>query len=591
VLWAHDFRHDAEFHNFHRARNVMYQGGNGATNPPPNPYHATLVPTPFGASRAIRSAVRGTRLTRDVPVTRVGEIQILHVEDITQIEDPWDGPYRLIVAGREYVEVQSRDVASSTVRVRRTATRAYPAQKTTIGAGPQGRWIRPTAAFPAGQNGKPTDDPGVTNGAARKVRSWDPTDRAAHYKFREGYFGHKSYWDPAHGDARYKDWTPNTDKYNSTRADAWEGDEFYLQFRAKVSASRVKSGGGKFLYIQNCTSSGNGQFFIPVGGKTKYSDVPPNWPHGEHGNLLRALTCWGSDAHAMFGTELTIPQGVGNNTRSVTWLDGRKETGWQQHPDDFPGASYRSARDKTIGWHFPAEKWVTYLLHFKLGRESAESRYSTLAAPAKARAYGDKSKEVIHLADVSPFPDVSGPGGYEYFVFASKRGTKRRFTEHMRVLAVDRKANTLTVARNAARDTPTFADIKEAVEGWDTGTAIAYGCYKGEPYADDVIWGRDVHLDPRLGRRETTFEMFVAVEGETEYQKVMSHDKYAWMYGDGKGNYLNYASNPPGLNSIELSQYVNDYIGSGSMPPPPREHDIQYTQAILSREFIPPPRA
>jgi hypothetical protein len=237
------------------------------------------------------------------------------------------------------------------------------------------------------------------------------------------------------------------------------------------------------------------------------------------------------------------------------------------------------------------EKWVTYLLHFKLGRESAVSRNSKLTAPMRARAYSDKSQEVIALADVSDFPDVAGPGNYPYTVFASKRGAKRRFTEHMRVVAVDRRARTLTVARNHARDTSSFADIRDAVEGWDAGTAIAYGCYKGPPYEDDMIWGRDVDLDPRLGRRETTFEMFVAVEGQTEYQKVMSHGEFAWMYGDGKGNYASYTANPPGLNSIELSQYVNDYVGSGSVPPPSGAHHVDYTQAILSRKFIPPPRA
>lgn len=591
VLWAHDFRHDEEFRHFHKGAASPYE--RSQTAPPPMPYHAHLVATPFGASRAIKSAARGTHLVRDVPAAKKNEVQTWYVADVDRIEEPWDGEYRLLVAAREHVWVQSRNVAEGTITVRRTSTQPYKALKTTLGSGPQGRWIRPTACFPAGENGKPVPDEGLRNGSARKTRHWNASDRSMHASFREGYFGHRSYWDPAHGDAPYKDWTPRTATRNETRVDAWEGDEFYLQFRAKISASRfdAQSPEAKMIYIQNCTTSGQAQLFWTVGPKSKFTRVPSDWAYGRHGSLFQANTAYG-DRTAVFGATLTMPPGGGVTTPTKHWADGKEETIWLQAPDSFPNARVRPGPPPQIeGWHFPADKWVTYLVHVKPGRDSViQYASSTLVKPAAELVYSEKPVETLHLADVSGFPDVTGPGNYPYYVHSAK-SSNPILHEHMRVVAIDRAARTLTVERNAARDV--VDHVRNTKIGWDVGAPIAYGPYQGFPgkSKDRVAWPHGVSQDRRLQYEETTVEIFVAVEGETRYTKILGYDRYPWLFGDMKAEYLNYEYNPPGLNSIELSQYLNDYVGSGAVAPPSGEHDIQYTQAILSRQSIPVPLA
>lgn len=598
VLWAHDFREDAEFHNFHRGTSTPY-GRGVRTNPRAHPYHATLVPTPFGGSRAIKSSARGTRLTRDVPTAQVGEIQTWHVADIAEIEEPWDGEYALLVNARENVYVQSRDVAQKTITVRRTRKYSYLARKTTIGSGPQGRWIRPTAAFQAGMNGKKTDDQGLQNGAARKPRDWNPSDPAMHAKFREGYFGHRSYWDPSKGPATFANWTPKTSTSNETRKDAWEGDEFYVQFRARVSELRLRRGMpiGKMIYIQNCTTSGNGQFYwrvgprLPTGGDRWRTDVPASWKYGsDYGMMLQASTAYG-DSTAIMGGSLSMPA-AGIDVGSIEWEDGKREVVWQQHPDSFPDARFRGGPPPSIlGWHFPADRWVTYLVHIKPGRDSVvEYANAKLRQPMQARVYADKATETIYLDDISKFPEVKGPGNYPYYVHTA-RSRAPQLHEHMRVIDIDRSAGSLTVERNVFRNWSDRRDVREAALGWEAGAPIAYGPYRNFPGTEGMVsWPYRVSRDKRLQYRETVVEIFVAVEGETEYTKITSYDQYAWLFGDEKGEYMKYRYNPPGLNSIELSQYLNDYIGSGAEPPPPSAHSIEYTQVIFSREFIPAPR-
>ncbi len=587
VLWAHDFRDDAEFQNFHRGYARPYQ--KLQTAPAPMPYHAALVSTPFGVSRAIRSAARGTVLTQGVPPAKEGDIQTWHVADASEILEPWDGEYRLIANALEYVLVQSVDHERNTVTVRRTGKRSF-AVGNTLGTGPQGRWIRPTACFPAGMNGKSTPDQGLVSGSAVKERRF-----TTHAEFREGYFGHRSYWDPTVGSAPYKDWKPDAPS-RRTRDDAWEGDEFWLQFRARVSASRAGESSGKMLYIQNCTTSGNGQLYIPIGPKSRRAtDVPPDWPHGDHANFLRALTCWGSDAQAKYGTTLAIPQGADYSTRTVKWADGKAETAYLQDPHLFPQSHFHGHAPndpKITGWHIPVEKWVTYLVHMKLGRDSIDTLASgILVAPGSELVYDDKSVETIYLDDVSPFPDPAGAGNYPYIVHTRRNSKSPRIHEHMEVIGIDRSDNSLTVRRNKYRSGYTSKTISSALAGLDVGSKIAYGPTRGllDESPDEVFFPYGVERDPRLGYRETTVELFVAVEGESDYTRILSHDRYAWLYGDMKPNYGHYFYNPPGLNSIELSQYINDYIGSGAVPPPTKGHHIDYTQAILSRNFIPAP--
>ena len=384
VLVAHDFSvSDDELNNFIRL--------SGTTNPDPstlsNPL--TLVATPFGSSRAIRSRAIGTTITQATPAGSRFDIQTWHVSNAAHLPDPAGTPYELLAgepadegAIQEYVELQSINVAANTISVKRRITSdtmtvngvtyggssntapSLPAGWT-VGRGPQGSWNRPLCALASG-NGKGAPDIGVTNGSARKLtRAWNGARNGTQQAtFREGYWGHRYYWDPAAGPAAYRNWTPYDTGQQTQRAEAYEGDEFYLQFRAKVSAERFQAWAGKMFFIQSCDTSGSGQLFWKTGG-SRYGEAPPTAQQQagvQYGMYLVPLTAY-DDSAAPAGGVLGSVQG------------DSMDSGGDPLESQYPACLYRNRPGGSVGsgmycWCFPADKWVTYLVHMKLGRDN-----------------------------------------------------------------------------------------------------------------------------------------------------------------------------------------------------------------------------
>jgi hypothetical protein len=381
VVWAHDFSQDNELNYFVRSESPLDANAT-VSNPTPNllPNGLRLGPTPFGSSRAIISRAVGTVLTKAVPAASnypAHDTQVWHVASAANLPEPNGHPYRLLVGngsdsgGVEWVELQSIHVDDNTITVRRKMTAedggsgtdvapAYPVGFA-VGRGPQGSWNRPFAAFPAGQNGRSAADVGIANGTVTRARSWDTSENgSAHANFREGYFGHRSYWDPAVGPATYRNWRPQ-DPGQSVRADAWDGDEFYLQFRAKVSAARFGAPTAKMLFIQNAATSGSGQFFWTVGG-SKYGEKPPvaeRHKDVDYGQYLVGLTSY-ADSAARAGGVLMDPQ-----------TDSIDQSATIQKSSSYPACVYGNHPDKMYCWCFPANRWVTYLIHIKFGKDNA----------------------------------------------------------------------------------------------------------------------------------------------------------------------------------------------------------------------------
>jgi hypothetical protein len=488
VIWAHDFTNDNELNYFIRSESPTDANAT-VTNPTPNvlPNGLRLGATPFGNSRAIISRAVGTRLTAAVPAASdypTHDTQVWSVASAASLPDPKGQPYRMIVGngsdsgGIEWIELVSINTSNNTITVRRKMTAenggygtntapAFPAGFT-VGRGPQGSWNRPFAAFPAGQNGRSTPDVGIANHTVTRARTWNTAQNSnAHAAFREGYFGHRSYWDPAVGPATYRNWQPQ-DPGQPVRSDAWDGDEFYLQFRAKVAASRFSAPTSKMLFIQNAGTSGSGQFFWVVGG-SRYGEKPPVAEQVSgvtYGTYLLGLTSY-ADSAARAGGLLMSPQSDSIDRPSPI-------------QKSYPACRYDS-RPNMYCWTFPADRWVTYLIHFKFGKDNAP-----------------------------PDPDDNGP------------------------------------APNAP---------------WPAATDPTY---------------------------RTFVEIMVADQGGSTYKTITS-DNFVWMFGDGKDSQGYYYYNPPGLNAFWMSQNLNDYVGGGSVSPPSASHQIEYTQVIFSKNFIPVP--
>jgi hypothetical protein len=489
VLAAHDFTEDAELPVFTRYTTV------GGVNP------LTLATTPFGGARAVRGRGIGSTITADTPAGVAGDLQWWTVANASAFPDPAGTPYSLIVGnddygGQEYVGVHAVNYGANQIRVERRyqdsstlinngivydwpAACVYTAGQQTIGKGPDASWNRPFCAFPAGKNGRSVADVGASNGSARVVRTWDETQPTRLLRFREGYFGHKSYWDPASGPALYKDWYPNDNvgREGGTRLNAWEGDEIWIQFRAYIPAVRFTSPSAKLMYIQHAYTSGMGQFFWQVGAKNVDQSA------GSYGSTLVPLTCFG-DGSAPAGGTLSYPQKDGLGWAGVPVQD----------PASYPLCSYDEDPADRRCWRHPADEWVTYLLHFKFGKDNSP----------------------VNPED----PYLGGSNGG-----ASWLGP------------------------------------------WFPTTF---------PSASDTSY-------------RTTFELFVARQGVNTYTKITSRDDFTWFFGDGKWQAGYYFYNPPGLNAIWLTQEMNSYIGSGSQKPTAENHYIDFTQLILSRNWIAPP--
>lgn len=233
----------------------------------------------------------------------------------------------------------------------------------TIGDDAQGAWERPLSAL---RIQGIRDDVGIANGSARKVRDWPPfnaygaritapNDRP-HF-FLQGYWGHESYWDPAQGAAEYKDWLPPAANPNNAyvRTDAFEGNGVWIQFRSRLSSSRIRTAGTptKHFFIQNPVS-GSGQFYWTAGVASP--------PRGDgRGNLLTPITSFGSDNAAIEPYVLTAPPSG----------DQFSEPKFRQiqHQENFPNTNTNNPNPAE--WRFPEDAWVTYLIHLKFGRDNA----------------------------------------------------------------------------------------------------------------------------------------------------------------------------------------------------------------------------
>ena len=317
VIWAHDFRNDAEYENFARTQTAD------------NPLAATLAATPFGSSRAIQSKGYGTTFAANAS----GGQTTFTLTSVASFPDPATvGSYSLYCGEgdngiAEEVLVTAINYGTNQMTVTRgvegDGNQAYTAGVGTIGRGSPTQWRRPFAALPAGQNGLASDDRGITTALVTE-RDWTGFgNAAANWAFYYGYYGHSSY-------------------HNST----FDGDEFWIQWRSKIHANRFSSQrDSKFWYLQKVAGTTDEQFFGAIRDSSAYDAGRWTAPEG-----------WAYDSGATAG---------GTHVRVV------QDHGFYYTPGDYQEGGLYGASCVSSGgvcYLYAPDVWTTWMLHVKPGR-------------------------------------------------------------------------------------------------------------------------------------------------------------------------------------------------------------------------------
>lgn len=223
------------------------------------------------------------------------------------------------------------------------------------GAFSKGYWNRPMSALKAGSNGKTADDPAAAGSLTK--RTYNPSNTAADWDFRTGYYGH-----PAIQSA-----TPTW----IGQSNVWDGSEFYVQFRAKISASRWTAGNpsGKLMFIDVTGLTGSQEIVIQSENTTgaagdRYYQTNP----------FRMYTSQGSAPNSL----LTSPQG---------------SSGLVQPGGAFPNCKVGNLAIANACWEWPKDEWVTVLVHVIPGRDNESYYGNNPNQPLSSWPYKDMTIE------------------------------------------------------------------------------------------------------------------------------------------------------------------------------------------------------
>jgi len=221
-----------------------------------------------------------------------------------------------------------------------------------------GGWTRPFSPLNSPGNGKPTPDPAMGGQLTRKT--WTVTGGTAATQvglWADGYYMHPDYLShPVRGNGGS----------NGFRADNIPGHDFWLQARMKMPASRFLNGqpDGKLIMIQ---TTGDG----PIVGTGQPRSV----------NQELVIKSNPSSLYQMYTN-------FGNRSNShLTSTQGGSGSGQYQ-----PGADYSAQcvigntgtdRASTVAlnacWYWPADEWVTILLHVIPGHDGGGGDQPVLA--------------------------------------------------------------------------------------------------------------------------------------------------------------------------------------------------------------------
>lgn len=190
----------------------------------------------------------------------------------------------------------------------------------------RGVWLRPFSPLTGATNGLGTDDPAAGGSLARL--DWNVVQgRDTAGRWTNGYYAHNDYHNHA------------------TRGipGGWghDGNEFYIQFRGKIPASRYTTGnpGGKFAGVM---ITGNGT-----------SHITPNQEMVITSRVNPVIQCYTN---------------FGNRSNSFMHENQGSQSGSRQ-PGGSTTCQTGTPLDGTNCITWPADEWVTVLLHFVCGHD------------------------------------------------------------------------------------------------------------------------------------------------------------------------------------------------------------------------------
>jgi len=241
-------------------------------------------------------------------------------------------------------------------------------------------WWRPMSPLRSGGNGLTRDDAGA-NGTITP-RAWNQNDVSQNGNFRTGYYGHNDYH------VQFPTW--------QGQSNVWDGTDFYIQFRVKISAGRFNDAnpGGKLMFIDVTGQTGDEEIVI---------QSTPHQSYFYRTYPFRMYTSFGSGlAYQSF---LSVPQG-GNNGSSL-------ETGQYASTCTIGG----NTSVANACWEWPGDEWVTVLVHVTPGHHNATGTGAGFWNPR-----GDGN---YNIAD-APFHDT----GLEVWVARTGEKTYTKVMDH-----------------------------------------------------------------------------------------------------------------------------------------------------------------
>jgi len=552
VVWAHDFRSDAEVLNFLKSPSKLTAG----VHDPMLMAHRTAADGVTGGG-CLELLNIGSTLAQPVSASST----TLLLKDASDFPNPGSAAaaYELAIQTtvppmKEVVLVTAKNGNALTVVRGRTfpepnkfdnkGLAADWGADAAIGTDCRGGWARPFSAIVAGDNGRATDDAAAGGSVPRRSFSPRPgqTVDGLIYNFRRGYYGHRDYH------SVYPTWNGEND--------IWDGEEFYLQFRVKVDPRRFSpenEGSGKLWFIHTMGQSGSYELVMncPEASRRRFS----------------IYTNFGSNANS----RLTSPQGgAAGDEKYVTYMPKSK---WE---------STCLVGDPAGCWEWPAGEWVTLLVHVKPGHDN-DFQY-----PLPGEIKRDENLIVVDTSlftpvnngqslefETNPVPtketfkfkgalDITQDGYFEGWDLSFLQGASIPSTAQFTIVSY-------RVANGRAR---WKVSPKRARDSLPAGVPSNGDRLK-------VNWGR-VAKDAKY--KDTTVEVWVKRSGDSGYVLLYSKADLAWIFGDvGQGVY---SLHPPGFNCFQPTGYQN--VQDGQIPPR-ISYWYRFDQVIFSRQFIPAP--